>query len=311
MPAEPYIKRNPGDLITAEDWNQVQTLIKGNIDEQIKTAIDEISLVPEAENARKLENKTADELTKEILDKVFQTLPTRTGYKRLFKRIPADKKPNVIKHELGAVPLVDLYQLDNFDAVCSEDGEKSLSTDTIFYLYHSSEKKITFTDTSGSSAVKKSVNTEPTDGTPAFRIPFSDMLSLYKVQYTDSSSLDNLETEFWEAFFAAPNDEFLDDAYCHSPWFDKCCGDQRTVGELKQKGEWDDIWFKVVPYKTVNHTTPGAATDERTVPAPASVPTAPANAPPVGVEVLHFDHNTLGIRTLGTKEIPVMVLFKV
>ena len=306
MPEEFYVKRNPGDLITAEDWNKMQGLIKDDIGAQIKGAIEEIELVPEAENARKLENKTADELKKEILDQVFQTLPTRTGYKRLFKRIPEDKKPNVIKHELGAMPLVDLYQLDRFDAVCSEDGEKSKDT-VLFYLYHTSEKKITFTPQGGT---RTSVENEPTDGTLPFRIPFKDMLDLYKVRYNDNSSLDNLETEFWEAFFAAPNDEFLDDDYCHSPWFDKCCGDQRTVGELKQKGEWDDIRFKVVPYKTVNHTTKGEL-ENRTVPAPASVPATPANAPPVGVEVLHYDHNTLGIRTLGTTEIPVMALLKV
>jgi len=305
MPTEPYVKRNPGDLITAEDWNKAQALIKDDISGQITSAIGGIKLVPEAENARKLENKTADDLKKEILDLVFQTLPTRTGYKRLFKRLPADKKPNVIKHELGAMPLVDLYQLDKFNAVCSEDGEKSLSEDTLFYLYHTSEKRITFTPQGGA---RTPVDNEPTDGTPAFRIAFSDMLALYKVQYNDNSSLDNLETEFWEAFFAAPNDEFLDDDYCRSPWFDKCCGDQRTVGELKQKGEWDDIWFKVVPYKTINHTTKEDL-ENRTVPAPASAPDA--GTTPVGVEVLHYDHNTLGIRTLGTTEIPVMVLLKV
>ncbi|MGH9935168.1 MAG: hypothetical protein ACREAM_02925 [Blastocatellia bacterium] len=310
MSAEPYVKRNPGDLITAEDWNKVQGLIKDDIGSQIESAIDGITLVPEAENAKKLENKTADELAKEILDKVFQTLPTRTGYKRLFKRIPADKKPNVIKHELGAMPLVDLYQLDRFDAVCSEDGEKSQGS-VLFYLYHSSEKRITFTQpnpTPPPVSTKITVDNEPTDGTPAFRIPFRDMLALYNVRYNDNSSLDNLETEFWEAFFAAPNDEFLDDDYCRSPWFDKCCGDQRTVGELKQKGEWDDIWFKVVPYKTVNHTTPEEL-ENRKVPAPASVPDA--GTAPIGVEVLHYDHNTLGIRTLGNEEIPVMALLKV
>src|SRR5262245_21339514 len=282
MPEEFYVKRNPGDLITAEDWNKLQTLIKGDIGGQIKTAIEGIKLVPEAENARKLENKTADVLKQEILDLVFQTLPTRIGYKRLFKRIPEDQKPNVIKHELGAPPLVDLYQLDKFNAVCSEDGEKDFSNETLFYLYHTSEKRLRHKD-----APNGVVDVEPTDGTLPFRIPFSDMLALYKVQYNDNSSLDNLETEFWEAFFASPNDEFLDDAFCRSPWFDKCCGDQRTVGELKQKGEWDDLWFKVVPYKTINHTTPAAATDERTVPDPASV--RDAGTDQVGVEVIDYE----------------------
>ena len=38
----PYIPHNPGDLITAEDWNDVQKKIKEDIAKQIQDAIQKV-----------------------------------------------------------------------------------------------------------------------------------------------------------------------------------------------------------------------------------------------------------------------------
>lgn len=285
----PYISRNPGDLVTAEDWNEIQRKIKADIGKQIGDAIKNLTTVQNSENTHKIDNQTADELTKAILEKAKQELPLRTGYLRLFKRVKPTEEL-VIKHDLAANPVVDLYRLEEFDVICSEDGVKT-KTKALFYLYHTGEKKIR---TKVDDGTTQTVVIEP-DGETPFRIPFGEMLSLYNVSYNDNSSLDNLETEFWEAFFAAPNDEFDDDKYCRSPWFDKCCGDQRTVGELKQKGEWDDLWFKVMPRKTVNLAT-----------------STPAPTP---IQVRQFDLNTIGIKLLppvtNGDGIPLMALLKV
>lgn len=285
----PYISHNPGDLVTAEDWNEVQVKIKEDIAKQVNEAIDKINNVPNADNAAKLENKTADELSNDILEKARQELPTRTGYRKLFKRLKlGDEK--VIKHDLEACPLVDVYQLEAFEVVCSEDDEKHTAS-VNFYLYHTSEKRVRFTPSGATTG--SSVEIEPTDG-PPYRMAFKDLLALYKVEYTETTSLGDLETEFWKAFFAAPNDKFDDDQYCHSPWFDRCCGEKRTVKDLNQKGDWDDLWFKMMPRKTINYS--GAA--------PASAPTQ--------IQVVHFDFNTLGMTLLpGLKELKVMVLLKV
>jgi len=287
----PYISHNPGDLVTAEDWNEVQRQIKEDIAKQIKGAIQHISTVPNADNAAKLENKTADELSREIVQRALQELPTRTGYRKLFKRLKVNEE-KVIKHGLEACPLVDVYQLEAFEVVCSEDGEKHKEP-VNFYLYHSSEKKIRFTPSG--TTTPDSVEIEPTDGT-AYRIPFKDLLALYKVEYTETTSLGDLETEFWKALFTAPNDQFDDDQYCHSPWFDRCCGEQRTVEDLKRRGDWDDLWFKMTPRKTINYSG-----------------TAPTLAP-TNIQVVHFDFDTLGIKLLPglkEKELKVMVLLKV
>lgn len=285
----PYISRNPGDLVTAEDWNELQRKIKADIDKQVGNAIKNLTTVQNSDNTHKIDNQTADELTNAILEKAKQELPLRTGYRRMFKRAKKDEE-FVIKHNLTAYPVVDLYQLEEFDVICSEDEIKTKTT-ALFYLYHTGEKKIRTKVDDGTiqTAVIE------TDGETPFRIPFSQMLSLYKVSYNDNSSLDNLVTEFWEAFFAAPNDDFDDDKYCRSPWFDKCCGDQRTVGELKQSDAWDDLWFKVMPRKTVNSTDDALA--------------------PTLIQVRQFDLNTIGIKLLpdadGPTELPLMALLKV
>lgn len=289
MPTEttPYIPHNPGDLVTAEDWNEVQVKIKEDIAKRVHEAIQGISTVPNADNASKLENKTAAALSDEILERARQELPTRTGYRKLFKRLRAGEK-KVIKHELGACPVVDVYQIDVFEVVCSEDDEKHMAK-VNFFLYHTSEHRIRFTPSGGNTV---SVEIEPTDD-PPYRIAFKDLLALYKVEYTETTSLGDLETEFWKAFFAAPNDKFDDDQYCHSPWFDRCCGEKRTVKDLKDKGDWDDMWLKMTPRKTNNYSG-------------ATPPVAPTN-----IQVVHFDLNTLGINNLAGPEAKLMVLLKV
>jgi hypothetical protein len=51
-------------------------------------------------------------------------------------------------------------------------------------------------------------------------------------------------------FKSPPNDQFDPDSYCHSPWFEKCCGEKRSVAELKRHGDLDDIYLKIMPRKT-------------------------------------------------------------
>jgi hypothetical protein len=284
MPTEPYIKRNPGDLVTAEDWNDLQKKIQDDIAKEVKDAVDGITTVSNAENSAKLENKTPEELAEQIVKRALAELSKVTGYRNYFKRLKL-KEEKVLEHGLEACPLVDVYQLDYFAVVCSEDEQKEKMF-VNFYLYHTSEKKIRFTPPA--AAPVETIEIEPLGSTP-YRFAFSDMLARYKVKYTDTSTLDELETEFWKAFFSAPNDEFDDDQYCHSPWFDRCCGDRRTVADLKKAGNWDDIWFKMKPRKTDNYSIEVAVN-------PTAAPTQ--------IQVVHFDFNTLGLELLSDPVLP-------
>ena len=158
----------------------------------------------------------------------------------------------IIKHNLKTLPLVDVYQLDYFQAVAGRGENDNEPVWVNFFLYHTGERTISVKV--GGTTVKAII--EAQDHTP-FRIRFADMLALYKVKYTDSTTLDDLETDFWTAFSGAPNDQYDVDQFCHSPWFEKCCcGEQRSVKELKERGDWEDIWFKMVPRRTINYPTP-------------------------------------------------------
>jgi hypothetical protein len=317
----PYVNTQPGDLITAQLFNGLQSTIKQDIADQIKKAVEAIKNVDLSGDSAKLGGKTPKELEDEIIQKALAILPTRTGYRMIFKRLAHDDE-KVIKHELKACPLVDVYQLDYFPVICATGDEKEDRADARvnFYLYHSTEKKFKSLAT---GTTPPTFEIEPTDGKHhPFKIPFATMLHLFDVKYTDTSSLDDLETEFWKALFSGLNDEFDEDQYCHSPWFEKCCGEQRSVATLKSRGDWDDLWFQMRPRKVVHFLV--SPTPDGTIPPLSAVPSALAD-----VQVVHFDFDTIGVQLLNdpfypnpltppapppisnTKELKVMLLLKV
>jgi hypothetical protein len=291
---DPYVATNPGDLITAQLFNGIQSTIRQDIADKIGKAVSEIKTVEHADDATKLGGKTAKELEDEIIQKALAILPTRTGYKMIFKRLTKDDE-KVIKHDLKAFPLVDVYQLDYFKVVCarSEEKEDQGVVFVNFYLYHSSEKRLR----TQLAPPDNTIDIELTDGKHhPFKIPFATMLDLAGVKYTDTQSLGDLETEFWQAFFSGLNDEFDQDQYCHSPWFERCCGEQRSVATLKQRGDWDDIWFQMRPRKAVHFlASPAPAAP----PSLNQIPSALAD-----VQVVHFDFDTMGVQLLADPTYP-------
>ncbi|HMH53346.1 MAG TPA: hypothetical protein VK548_24135 [Candidatus Acidoferrum sp.] len=304
-PTTPYITRNPGDVWTVEDFHDIQIKTKEDIQAQVQKAVGEIKRVERAGDAEKLDGKTVDALTKEILEAALKAIPARTGYRMLFKRLKLGEE-RVIKHGLKACPLVDVYQLDYFRVVCADDDHDRHWAWVNFYLYHTSEKRIRLAGPPVATIEIESIDSQP------FKIPFWDLLKQYNVEYTDDSSLDDLVTEFWTALFAAPNDAFEPEQYCLSPWFTKCCGEKRTVGEMRKHGDFDDLWFQMRSRKTINLDLTGMTpTGEATVLLPA----------PQQIQVVHFDFDTLGVKllarvrhpfeTLDPRETKVMLLLKV
>ncbi|HZI66989.1 MAG TPA: hypothetical protein VFF17_10530 [Thermoanaerobaculia bacterium] len=294
-----YIPHKPGDLITAEDWNAMQGLIQNDIGSKIKTAIGDIKKVGQAGDAGTLGGKTPQDLEKSILEKVFQELPKRSGYRMIFKNLAVNEE-KVIKHDLKACPLVDVYQLDYFRVVCSED-EQRRDEWVNFYLYHSGEKR--FKPPVSTSGVGTIVIESSDAKNHPYKVSFADMLSRYGVEYDDDSSLGDIVTDFWTALFADPNDRFDEDQYCHSPWFDRCCSSEETsVGDLKKRGEWDDLWFQMRPVKTINYPLDAGG---QPAPAAPALKTSPFGFQfPHNILVNHFDFDTLGVRLLADPMYP-------
>ena len=287
---EPYITQHPGDAITAEDNNQMQIMIKEDIDARVQKAVDEKDRVANADNADKLEQKTLAEIAEEIIKKALAAIPKQTGYRQLLLKLEVGEE-KVVEHALKACPLVDLYQLDYFKVGASEDGYQ-FETWVNFYIYHSTERRLRFKDQSDPAEPMKTVDIELTDSHP-YKIPFVEMLERYGVEYTDDSSLGDLENEFWKAFFAAPNDKFDDDQQAHSPWFDRCCRENMSVKEVKRKRDWDDIWFQMRPRKSM-YFVRSQDLEGELISAESGGPVQATTQ----VEVTHFNFNTLGMRIL-------------
>ena len=281
----PYIQQSRGDLMTAENWNQVQGDIKEDITSQIQTALENIN------------NHVARgvHLWQSNLERAEENHPHRTSYQRSFNRLDAGKE-KIIKHGLKSFPLVDVYQLDYFPAICGSGENENTPRWLNFFLYHTSERIITVkTPTGTTKAVIEDPETQP------FRVLFSEMLDLYKVRYTDTRTLDDLETDFWTAFWGAPNDQFDSDQYCHSPWFEKACRERLTVKALKDQGDWEDIWFKLQPRKTINFPTTPV---NPPLPSDVNIPFNGTEAP-TQIQVSHHDFDTTGIRLLANPIYPV------
>lgn len=271
----PYVPQEPGDIVTAEAWNEMQDKIYADIRTTAQAAADGVTHVASADDSGAVGGLDVEALTEEILRRVRDDVRGRTGYQQLFKVLKGDEI-TVIEHALGSAPLVDLYQLEYFEVATREDDETRASFAT-FYLCQAEERRVRVPTANGTG--RRAVDIQPPDG-PDLGIPFAEMLTRYNVSYTDTSSLDDLETEFWQAFFAAPNDRFNDDQYSHSPWFERCCKEKQTVKKLKDNGDWDDILFIMHPRKTVNFAGTGFGNDA-TVRLPR----------PGNVGVQHLDNN--------------------
>jgi hypothetical protein len=274
-----YVKFEPGGLITAESMNDMQARIAADIAARIAAALAALTEIANAGDSDKLEGLTVQELLEQFLEKAMQELPKQTGYRKLFKRLPSNEWVT-IEHMLATCPLVDVYELLDFQVVCAHDAERVVHR-VRFFLYHSSEKKIRHPSGGGS------VTIEEIDG-PVYRIPLAQMLSLLAVDYNEKTSVQDLEEELWSKMFSDPNDDFDPEERCHSPWFERCCREERSVGSLKEKGDWDELWIKMMPVKTV-HVRPDEDPDTDDTPRPS------------GLTVSHLDLNTVGLRYLRSQ----------
>jgi hypothetical protein len=276
----------PGDLITAQLFNGLQDKIKKATTEEIDKAIKALHKVDQSGDSDKLGGSTPDELEERILKRALAEIPKRTGYKRIFKRLEKKGEPEIVYHGLRSLPLVDVYQLDYFEVICGDDEEKE-NKFVNFYLYHSDETEL---KSATPNDKRKIIIESSSEGQFIYKIKFVDMLKELGITYTQTQSLGDVVTEFWQALFKKPNDKFDVDQYCNSPWFEKCCGENRSMQQIEQRDNVDELWFQMRPRKTINFPYPGPNDV-------VSPPTAPSNFPN-NVEVVHLDFDNIGVKLL-------------
>lgn len=249
---EEYIKRNPGDLITSENWNEVQELIKNDIADQVgrvETSLNEFKEKPV--DAEKFDGNTPDEWTKEFDDRYVQHAELEAGwgeYRRYFKQIDrqlADDsfEPAIIKHNLHRYPVVNIFELAKLEYTIS--GETTAVTDNDgnevkFLVYYSGHR----------DPVAEKLMTLGEDD-----VHWGDPLSLILEQFGMSPNpeqyFDDVLNDLWGHMFdpGLSQDHFKRVSYGHSEYIQTEILDKdRTVEQLTGKhGIWDDLRMAIRP----------------------------------------------------------------
>jgi hypothetical protein len=175
------------------------------------------------------------------------TAPRPAGTLRVFKWLHPGKQAT-IRHGMHTLPLVDVYELADFEAVVWED-EMSLITRVQFYVYHDSDAIARGTDAAG--------NLRPVtvqDHDDPWHIPFTDALKMVGVQYDGDRHLGDVVGAFWDALFAPPSDRFDEPVFGVSPWVERDVGARRTMRSIQpdEGGEWNNLNFRFRARKIIN-----------------------------------------------------------
>ena len=286
----PYIKRNPGDLVAAEDWNELQVKIQEDMQDQIEAAKEEITEtgVERADNADKFDNKTpkgwTDDLDERYALKVHDH-EELAAYRRYYKQMEPDDTI-VLEHELGRFPLVDVYELQSILPAPTEGDP----IDEKFYLYYHHEERdrdVLYTRDRGRVRWPWGASLE-------------QLLLEYQVEWEDDDSLGDVVNDFLDAFFAPPTDHIT---HLTSLWIDD--KRDRTIEELKRRDEWPDVRWAVRPQRLV-------AGSPLPVIGPTPAPGAVVQMASPVVNIHHLSYDTLEVNTAADlgRDIDLMILLR-
>ncbi|MGD2076748.1 MAG: hypothetical protein PVH18_00045 [Chloroflexota bacterium] len=248
---DPYIERNAGDLITSEDWNEVQQFVKADI--AANAAADEENMASIQEqlgnvDAARFGGQTPEERTEDN-DKryVKRSDATAVGeYRRYFKQLDKEIvvgneriiEPSVIEHNLCRYPLVQVYELAQLFDRAPEGEHPFVWNEVKFLVYYASKR----------DPVAELLQTESSDWYYwGDRLPF--ILDQFDVQPARSQAFDDLLNDLWGAMFnpGLEQDQFKRDSYGHTSYVDKWIQDDKTVGELLDEGRYEDLRVAIRP----------------------------------------------------------------
>jgi hypothetical protein len=270
---QPYIEAQPGELITAQAWNEVQVDVKKDIAAEISAAKDDIrhTGVDKSKDSDEFGGKTPEEWTDELDQRYAPKVHDHEGqsvWRRYIKQFTPDVNEALLPHKLGRFPLVDVYELLR---VTTKGDTKFAACKILFFSGHA--------DTDDLGLRVQVYRDRVLRG-----IPFEHMAAEVGLQYTDDSSIADVVDDFWNQFMLDPNDEI---EHCQTGWIDDCCEKNRTVGELKKAGDWDDLFIGLNPRKC------GVGADLNV--APANVDPVQVNRPVCRVDVAQANYDTLHI----------------
>jgi hypothetical protein len=293
---EPYTAVKPGELITAGFMNEVQVDIKKDIADEIEAAKEDLRKngVDKAKNADEFAGDTPAEWTDKLDERYAPKNHDHQGltvWRRYIKQFTPEVNEALIVHELGRYPIVDTYVLD--PVVPTTGSEPFAGCKILLFSGHADADAL---------GLRVRVYRER-----ALRgIPFEQLATEVGLEYTDESSIADVADDFWGAFTKDPNDEI---GHCQTEWFEDCCQKNRTVGELKSRGDWDDLHVALNPRKTALGADLNLDAAGTSVVLPAS-----------RVQVAHVNYSTLYVKAdpaairggaNGSKALDLMFLLRI
>ena len=257
----PYERFEPAQLIAADRMNIMQVDIKKDIQARIEAVKAEITKagVDRAGNADKFDNRSPKDWT-DVLDQRYagkvHDHEGMAAYRRYIKEFTADTNAVLLEHKLGRFPLVDIYEL------LPVTNKQGFADCKLLFYYGQAD----IDDFNLWVRVYR-------DRIP-LGLPFEQVLAELGVQYDDDDTIEDVLNDLWAAFLRDPNDKIK---HCTSPWVEECCGQRRTVADLKRADQWNDLYLAIKPRKC------GKSAD---------------TAPPK-VEVAQINYNTLLLEAQG------------
>ncbi len=238
----PYIPRNPGDPITAEDWNDLQCKVQQEIKETAEATEEKIKEegVSQADNADRFDGRTPKDWTDELDERYAEKVHDHeemAGYRRFIKRFTGELNKVLIHHKLGRFPLVDIYRLER---VVGEKASEEIRAEyghckLLFYYGHADADDFGLSHQVYREKIR-------------LGLPFGPLLDELGVEYEDDDTIEDVLNDMWDRFMHDPNDEI---DHCQSPWVAECCGMRRTVAELKKADQWNDLYVAILPLRVL------------------------------------------------------------
>ena len=234
----PYVAASPGDVLTSQGWNTMQTEIKEDIGARIATAKEEIEHegVDTAGNAEHFAGMSEKDLTDKLDARYAPRAHDHEGqavYRRFIKEFGPDTGYDaaVLEHRFGRFPLVQVYELLDVVPARGNDPSPFPGCKILFYYGHADADRYGLRERVGRDRIPVG-------------LAFEQVLTELAVQYEDDDTIEDVLNDLRDAFMADPNDEIK---HCQTDWLTQCCGERRTIAELKEADQWNDLYLGLRP----------------------------------------------------------------
>lgn len=249
----PYIPHSAGDLITAEDWNEMQVLVKQDIATQVGAVQQDLDEFKEAPvDADTFGGKTPGEWVQSLDDRYVQKADLESGwgeYRRYFKQIDRSDllvdgyRPVIIKHNLHRYPLVNLFELGELDPTNSRPNDDrqsvldSRGNRVKFLVYYANRQ----------DPVSDLLRVEGED-TVYIGDPLPLLMEQFHMTVKPDQLLVDVLNDLWDKMFdpGLSQDNFRPGSYGHSQYLQDDWL-RETVASLDRGGIWDNLQMAIRP----------------------------------------------------------------